>query len=303
MHLVSSHPRGIGLATWSAALAVLRALVFSSTWIAFCIGGLTWGATLLLGLPFSPTAVSLLLFSTLFLYGLDHQLDARSGGLSDPVARRVVLHPLSTALTVLSGLATAILVVKAPTATRLVFGAYASSGVLYGLPCIPRRGVDGLRWMRLKDIPYSKGFVVSAAITIGTVGVPLSLAGQPVLPAVVCAAAALCFLLVAVNTHLFDVPDMGDDRRAGVRTLASGLGLPSLRWASVFALVLGAVVGLLLPAEHRVAGVAFVAGLAASAVFACAVRESTPRLMYGTVLEAIMALPALLLLIHAPLSA
>lgn len=300
MHLVSGSPRGFGLALGSAALAVLRALVFSSAWIALCIGGLTWGSTLLLGLPVDRGAVGLLFVSTLFLYGLDHQLDARSGGLSDPVARGVVLHPASTALTVGAGLATAALVLRAPLDTRLVFLAYASSGVLYGLPCLPWFGPQGLRWLRLKDVPYSKGLVVSAAITIGSVGVPLSLAAEPVASTVVCAAAALSFSLVAVNTHLFDVPDMGDDRRAGVRTLASGLGLPALRWGSVLALIFGVFVSALLPEAHRFAGLAFVAGLAASAAFAGAVVESTPRLVYGTVLEAIMALPALMLIICAP---
>lgn len=280
-------------------LAGIRALVFSSLWIAASVAALTAGCTALLGLEPDPGAALLLFCSTLFIYAFDHQLDARAPGAAPSPARAVVLHPASVALTVAAGLATLALVARADLATRLVFGAYAGSGVLYGLPCIPQRGPSGLRWLRLKDIPYTKGFVVSAAIAIGAVGIPAARASAAIAPLHLAGAGLLAFTLIVINTHLFDVPDLEEDRRCGVRTLASRLGLPGLRRLSGAAALFGALVACLTWTAAPAASVGFVVGIGASWAFALAVTARTPRLVYGTVLEALMGAPALMTALQA----
>ena len=302
MQLVAPPTRRFGSAVRLNLRALIHALVFSSVWIAACVGGLTAGATALLGLPFDSSAGLLLFASTLFVYGLDHWLDARSGGVADPAVRRVMLHPLTFALLVGSAVVTAVLVWRAPMVERLVFGAYASSGVLYGLRCLPVRREGRLTWIRLKDVPYTKGLVVSAAITTGSVGIPLARAAAPVAPSLLVITASLVFLLVAVNTHLFDTPDLEDDRRMGVRTVASLLGMSGLRSAAAVAALLGGLLAALVPSANIAPAVAFAAALGGSAVFAYCAGPTTPRMVYGTLLEMMMALPFLLLCTIAPLS-
>lgn len=303
MHMAAlARVRGWRPALHAAAellLGGVRALVFSSLWIAASVAALTAGCTALLGLEPDPGAALLLFCSTLFIYGLDHQLDARGPSAAPSPSRAVVLHPASVMLTVAAGIATLALVARADLATRLVFGAYAGSGVLYGLPCIPQRGPAGLRWLRLKDIPYTKGFVVSAAIAIGAVGIPAARASAAVPPLHLAGAGLLAFTLIVINTHLFDVPDLEEDRRCGVRTLASRLGLPGLRRLACTAALFGALVACLTWTAAPAASVGFVVGLGASWAFALAVTARTPRLVYGTVLEALMGAPALMTALQA----
>ncbi|MCO4772054.1 MAG: UbiA family prenyltransferase [Deltaproteobacteria bacterium] len=202
-----------------AAEVVLR----SSLWLAASLGSMTLFAGHFLGLEVGAAPAVLVFASSLFIYNLDHAADAENETLSAQERaffRGESLHTLIGC----SGLATAILVLAAPPAARLVFCSYLAVGVVYGIPLLPVRGGDGWRLARLKEIPGSKAWITAGALTLATVGLPVAYAGRGL-----GLDGALLFLFLftcaASGANICDIRDLEDDRSTGVLTLPIQLGV------------------------------------------------------------------------------
>jgi 4-hydroxybenzoate polyprenyltransferase len=84
------------------------------------------------------------------------------------------------------------------------------------------------RRIRLKDIPFLKPWLVSGAITLGVVGLPLSWAGQA-LDARAWSLTLIVGIFTLSNTHMFDIRDLASDAAARMRTLPVAIGARRVR--------------------------------------------------------------------------
>jgi len=280
-------------APWSSAFRwFLRLVVWSSVWVAGAVASLSLFAQAALGLELSWAPIALVFVSALFIYNLDHVIDARVQQIDDAEARRYFRSGGVRAFTALAGVGMALGVALAPPAAWPVFATYALVGVLYGVPLIPAAG--GRRAWRLKDVPFSKGLLVGFSVAVGTVGMPLAYAGRGLSEAAVFVA-VFVFVFVSSNTHVCDIPDVPSDRRAGVRTLPASLGVRHTKRAlvSVNLLLLAAMSwgwGRGLTGLH----VEMMLSLCASVVYILAVHARTRREVFGVLVDGAAFLPALL---------
>ena len=276
-----------------AAASFLHLFVYSSVWVAGALASIALFTCHVLGIPhWEPAAV--VFASGMFIYNLDHIADARVQEIPDAIAQRYFRHPLVLLLLVGAAVATGGLVGQAPTAAQWVFSGYASIGLLYGLPILPTPTPTGLRWRRLKEIPWIKGWLVASSITAGTVALPLAWSGAAWsldhLPLAV-------FVLVfsATNTHMFDVRDLASDTSSGVHTLPVAVGVRRTKQALVLLnlVVLAAIAwgwGAGGVADHP----AIPLSLAASVLYVLLLDEDTPRHVYGVAIDGCWYLPFLL---------
>ncbi len=284
----------------AAYLWFKRLFVYSSLWVAGSLASIALFTCHVIGVD-SLAPAALVLASGLFIYNLDHVADARVQVVPDAEAQQYFKHPAVLVLLVLSAITTGLLVSEAPRAAQWAFAAYCGVGFFYGLPVIPLPTRAGVRWARLKEIPWFKGWLVASAITTGTVVMPLGWAGVPIgveyVPLL-----AFVFVFSATNTHMFDVRDLVSDRDCGVRTLPVAMGVRSTKLALVLLnlVLLGAVLtewSDSLLGAHPEVGVS----LCISVLYVLLLRVRTARDVYAIFIDGCWYLPALLLYLpHSP---
>lgn len=187
-----------------------------------------------LGLPLQVGPVTLVGFSTLIIYNIDHARDAlvepktpEAGGSPWPHAAAIVVGAAGLVTTLLGSPPTMALLV-------IIGGALCSTYAI----TIPWIG-----WRRpLKNIPGFKSFFVSVAIACALVLVPASVLTVVDVPTIASLWCSL-FALILVSAHAFDTRDYVADLRSGVPTLPVALGNTRTR---ILISILG--VALLLPA-------------------------------------------------------
>lgn len=271
----------------------LHVFVYSSVWVAGALASIAVFTCHVLGIEaWQPAA--LVFASGMFIYNLDHVADARVQEIPDAVAQRYFRHPLVLLLLVASAIGTGLLVSDAPRAAQWAFGAYASVGLLYGLPVLPVPTRSGLTWRRLKEIPWFKGWMVAASITTGTVLLPVAWGGVP-LSVELLPLAIFVFVFSATNTHMFDVRDLGSDEESGVHTLPVAVGVRRTKMALILLnlVVLGALCwgwGAATVGAHP----AVAMSLAVSILYVLLLDEDTPRPVYGVAIDGCWYLPFLL---------
>jgi 4-hydroxybenzoate polyprenyltransferase len=283
-----------------AVSVFMRVFVYSSAWVAGALASIAAFACHVLGVTaWEPAA--LVFASGMFIYNLDHVADARVQEIPDAEAQRYFRHPLVLLLLVGSAVATGLLVGQAPRPAQWIFGGYASVGLLYGLPVLPVPTRAGLRWRRLKEIPWFKGWLVAGTITTGTVLLPAAWGGAPIgldlLPL-----AIFVFVFGATNTHMFDVRDLASDERSGVHTLPVAVGVRRTKLALVLLnlVMLAALTwgwGAATVGQHPAVAIS----LAVSILYVLLLDEDTPRQVYGVAIDGCWYLPFLLsALPHGP---
>ncbi len=302
----------------------LEVFVFSSVWIAAGLASLTIFSAHVLGidlfeLNLLPTAV--VLFSGMLIYNLDHAVDTKVEGIPDEFAaqyfrRKTVMIPLllGSTLAMIASMWTA------PKEAIWAFGCYVGIGLLYGLPLVPW----GPRKLRLKDIPGIKAWLTAFAMTTGGLALPVAWwvgAGHanPAGSATIVLLGAFLFVFCSSNTHAFDVRDMENDRKVGVRSLPVQAGLKRTKAALVLLnLVMLGIMGweghqLFSVAGHQIVGAGVDQSLilqhpeilgctAMTVLYILAIREDTPRDVYSILIDGCFFRPALLGLGHEALS-
>lgn len=261
------------------------ALVETNLLVALAVVALHRFVVLHLGLDV-PVATDLVIGgSTLALYSVDRLFDRAVEG-----ERSATRSPLRGGVTAAIGVVVAIVgLVAAPPAVRALVVVGALVSTTYGLPVRRREGVR--RWVRLKDLPGVKSWMVAAAVSVAVVSVPVVWSAAPV-DARVVVTTAMLFALTAANAHLFDLRDVAWDRRLEVPTVPVRWGVGTAR-ALIVALLLAAMASAAVDAATVAGPTGLGVVVAALAVVPLAWRGSpaTPALAWPLVVDGALVLP------------
>ena len=272
-------------------------------WVAGCVGGLALFSTRALGLAPSPTVLALISCATLALYNLDGSLDAPLR-VQSPGRRRAHL-----VLTGVATLATAVLLVRLPVPAALFTAAGFAVAAVYAVPLSAAR----LRGGAPKTWPGVKAPFVGAAVSAAVVFVPLlasagaGIPGSGGAPTQASGAAVSAVSLVGAlwltlalalactaNALLFDLPDLDEDRRAGVLTLARAAGPTAAKRAAGGLALLCAALGALAPFSAEPASRLGLVGLGLALGLAShRVHPETSRAAVAFWVDGTLLLPAL----------
>jgi 4-hydroxybenzoate polyprenyltransferase len=297
-------------------LGFLELFVYSSLWTAAALASMVLFVSHALGLSATPgahvVAPALTLFvSCLFIYNLDHVIDARVEGIPDERAEAYFKRFSVLCLLVGSAVATGLMVGTAPRAAQWVFGGYVTVGLLYGLPIFPVRRDGQWSWLRLKDIPGFKSWLVGGAVALAVVGLP---AGWNELPMdrSLWFTGIFVFVYTSTNAHMFDVRDVEKDRETGVSTLpatisvgGTRLALIALNLVMILLMLYGwtsldatALTGFGIVQPGSMAHPELVACAAVTVLYVLLMRPDTRREYYAIFVDGCLFVPWLLALIH-----
>lgn len=112
-----------------------------------------------------------------------------------------------------------VFVAKLPPRAEWVILAAGALSVGYALPCWGWRG----RWRRLREVPYMKSVWVALGWALATSAAPMLAAGAPSPATIEQSLERFVFILAGVIP--FDVPDLKQDRRDGIKTIPMRLGV------------------------------------------------------------------------------
>ncbi len=251
-----------------------------------------------MGLPIEPRAPLLVFVSTLFIYNLDHVIDTQVQRIPEEKAQAFFSRPGTLVLLVTAAIATGLLAGSAPLSAKVVFASYTVVGLLYGLPLFPWTRDGRAVRLRLKDVPHLKAWGVSAAITLGAVGLPLTWSGRA-LDGGVWAFALFVYVLVVTNAHMFDVRDIASDRANRMTTLPVAVGVRRAKLAVIaMNLVVLALMSWGWATELTRANPEIVLTIAAAVLYVLFIRVDTPRTYYGIVVDGCSYVPMVLVLGH-----
>lgn len=213
----------------------LPAIILSNVFVALCAASLVWASWGELGLSLRvlDPMVGLLFFATLLVYNLDRVLGTSPEDTSSARHTWLQAHRHKVfALTGLAGLGTLVCGLLLP---AHIFWALVPLGALsltYSIPFIRWRG----RWLRLKDLPGLKIFLIALVWGVATVTLPAWHRGlEPEQPRVMWLMLERA-LFIFIITLPFDVRDLARDRGAGLRTLPGLLGVARTRALAIMAL-------------------------------------------------------------------
>jgi len=272
-------------------------------WVAACVTGLALFSTRALALAPSPIVLSLVFCATLALYNLDGSLDAPARGQS-PARRNAHL-----VLTAVSGLAAAALLFRLPVPAALFTATGFLAAAAYAVPV----AYAGWRRGPPKTWPGVKAPFVGLAVAVAVVFVPYlstgvsigapagpalgSLGTTPDVPAPLASALWLTLALAlacTANALLFDLPDLEEDRREGVPTVAHALGpRAAKRLAGALALASAALGGLGLASLSRGTRFGFVVLGVALLASSQRIRPGTSRVAVALWVDGALLLPAI----------
>lgn len=269
----------------------LDTLVGTSLWLSAALASLTLFTAHVLHLAVDLRAAVLVFASSLWIYNRDHLKDAGEGNS----AQLRGLHTLMVA----GAIGTLVTLAAAPLSAWLVFAGYGGIGLLYAARVVPVFTSRGVEWLRLKDIPATKSWMVAAAIAFATVGLPVAFSGSAI------SFQALCvwthfFVFVGTGAHMCDMRDIEADRRENVPTLPVLLGVVGAKR------VLGAVhvgfLGLLAAAwafDGFGAHPEILAVCAVACLFVYWIRPGSPREAWSVGIDGAFFLPAFLASLHS----
>lgn len=272
----------------------MLAVVYPSIWVAAGLASLAIFVQHALGLDFAWPPVLLIFASALIPYNLDRIADSYLQEIPDRRAQAYFQQGWGWLVLAAAIAATVMLLCRANQSVLMVsLGGLVP--LVYGLPLFPWWGDRDIRWLRLKDIPASKAWIVAGVITYALVAVPLAYAEAPF---DFSAALTGLFLLIFVgtNSHLFDVRDLESDRQAGVLTLPLLVGVTGNRWIwstlnalIPIALSWGWLQQLAVPAPTIV-----LPCVAANLVALWLIRPDTPRTLYDLGVDGYLFLPSII---------
>lgn len=222
-------------------LAFADAIVYSSLYLSLASFAMMSVAGMLQGVPFSLVPGVIGFCITFSIYNINRKSDETEDCINH-AGRYLFTKRYERHLLFLSAVAyaAALLLAWACNAAAFAITVFPlATGILYCFPLLPR--CTGFR--RLKDIPLAKNASISAAWAVPHALLPAVLAGS-----MGTGMAGVCFLfffvLVFINTVLFDMRDVEGDAAAGVRTVPVILGIPKTMQVL---LATGCAGGILLP--------------------------------------------------------
>ncbi|MGF1521225.1 MAG: prenyltransferase [Leptolyngbyaceae cyanobacterium] len=273
----------------------LFVLVYPSIWVAAGLASLVIFVQYTLGLTFQWPPVVLIFTSALIPYNLDRIADSYLQKIPDKKAQAYFQSGWGWFVLLIATLATAILLHSA-TRSVLMVSLGGLVPLIYGLPLLPWWHDQHIRWLRLKDIPASKAWIVAGIITYALTAVPLAYAEASFTPS---AGVTSFFLLIFIgtNSHLFDVRDLESDRQAGVLTLPLLVGVPRNRqiWSALNVLAL-IVVGCGWAYQLSVPPLEIVVPcVGANLIALWLVQPDTPRALYNLCLDGYLFIPSVII--------
>ena len=201
-------------------------LVYSSVYLSFAAGAMTFISSVLNNVAFDPIVLALGMLITYSVYNLNRKTDESEDAINHShrfaftkkyenllFASAIGAYVLALVLSGLYGM-TVILISAIP----------LISGLIYSTPIFPK----GFRYRRLKEIPLAKSLVVAVAWALPPALLPVYVGG--VTPSLITLAVILFFFsLVFINTVLFDIRDVEGDRVTGVRTIPVCIGVTNTK--------------------------------------------------------------------------
>lgn len=265
--------------------------MFTNVYVALCGAALTAASYSLLGLPARlDHVVGLVFCCTLVIYNLDRLVEPRPGDSEHErwvEAHRRVLWGL-TLIGAVGGIALASQLNTTSLISLAIAGAVA---VGYCLPVVRFRG----RWRRLKALPGAKLILIALVWTYATAGLPIIESGITLDRSAWLVLLARLFFIAAVALP-FDLPDMQRDRRSGIATLPTMLGVVATRNAAFLLIATSAALSVFTPwptASALLISCACVAGLIAM------LRPDRGVLYFMVALDGMLLIQAALLWISA----
>lgn len=235
--------------------------MFTNVYVALCGAALTAASYTLLGLPPRLDHVTGLVFCcTLVIYNLDRLVEPRPGESKHEQwveTHRGLLWVLTLAGSA-GGIAFALRLTTPALLSLPVAGAVA---VGYCLPVVRYRG----RWRRLKALPGAKLLLIALVWAYATAGLPILENGIALDRSITVILLARLFFIAAVALP-FDLPDMQRDRRSGIATIPTMLGINATQRIAFTLIVISVLLSILNPwpfASALLISCAGVAGLIA----------------------------------------
>ncbi len=285
-------------------------LIFSNIFLSICVTSLVVETSLVLTNGFNDLRYPFFLFcATLFLYCFHrvYRSDFRSQEEKLSARHLWIKNNLRFFYSVLvfsalGALISAVLFVPFHILATLLPVALISIG--YTIPCLPWKG----KWLRLRDLPGIKVFLIALVLGLTTVLLPVlaySSYGSLMSPAIFIIFLRRMFFIFAI-TIPFDIRDLEYDQRNGTRTIPVILGVTKAKAVAFFALAI--FIGLALFQYFMVSNtkIEYVFALVLSALISAWMisisgKKKQDR-FYSVFLEGMMLLQCLLILMASKLS-
>jgi len=200
---------------------IARAAAYSSIYLSFAGGAMVFISCSLQDLSFSPFAALIMILVTYGVYNLNRKTDEAEDSINH-FERYSFTKKYGSVLC-----RTAALAYIAAAGLGIFFGRGAFiitmiplfSGIIYSISLLP--GKKG--FSRIKEVPVLKSVIVASAWAIPPAFLPLYIAGAGITQRT-WIVALLFFILVFVNTVMFDIRDIKGDKNSGVKTIPVILG-------------------------------------------------------------------------------
>ncbi len=237
--------------------AVVEWFFYGHLAIPLIAAGLTASALLVAGAGWSWRALLLSAAGANFVYQLESLGSSRREDLVNQPGRvawreRNIGYALAS-LTISAAIVLSVLAIS-PERLVLVAVGLGAVGILYASPLLPGG-------TRLKRYRYAKPTMIAAAWSVGTVLLPLLVVGRSGDATAIVMLTTYRFLFLLPNALCSDLTDVVGDREAGLRTVASTLGVRVTKFAS---LIFASAAAVLLAAFVVVAGSGGAAGWSAT---------------------------------------
>lgn len=216
------------------------ALVYSSVYLSIASCAMMYIACMMQEIPFSPVLCAIGFCITFSIYNLNRKSDETEDSINH-ASRYLFTKRYERCLLALSVAAygAALLLAGSYSWTAALITAFPLiTGLLYSFPILPA----ATTYRRLKDIPLGKNLSISCAWAVPHALLPGTIAGSP-MTGMTAATLLFFFVLVFINTVLFDMRDVDGDAAAGIRTVPVILGVPATTRAMVGT---GVIAGLLI---------------------------------------------------------
>jgi len=173
-------------------------------------------------------SLSLLFWSTLFIYTNDHYSDRKKANKKGNIPDSWCQFQM-----IASFVMTVYWLAQCNHKTLAIFFSYFSVGLLWNIPVVVWRTKE--KKYRIKDIPYLKALLLSTTVSIATVAIPLSECNlSPTqLPVWI-----LLFVegILFINAVMFDVRDEAEDKVNGTPTFPVIWGIQNTKYLLYFVL-------------------------------------------------------------------
>lgn len=188
-------------------LSILQYLVTFSIWVSLAAAACPLLVGVVYDLPVAPWKPVVAFLCAFFVYSMDKINGSKEDLLNTPERAILAYFPIKQAA-ILAYTAAFLITFANDPAKWYCVAIFGLAGWLYAVR---------VKGYRLKDIPGLKGPYVAAVWSVSFAGL-------------VDAGYSLIFLLILINTILFDIRDLVGDRAAGVQTIPVMLGASRTIW-------------------------------------------------------------------------